>query len=245
MLPPAIEHASDSDAHSPDECPPRPLSPIDFEELEAMQEDLEWALTLNEEDKHAEAMNSRVENNVVRLDADKSSNNGNKRKAPLRTLPKRQATRKPMVVNDDDNDDDVTEDSPYEDESRLKKKRSRKSDPQITKELLEDPTLSPKQVEELRRQARMARNRASAERTRMRRLQYTATLEIRVAAQEELLKRCTECIRAQRNGAPLDAPATDRLLADIATLQQQSSAGQARRRTGFLPSTTRKSLAAS
>jgi hypothetical protein len=104
------------------------------------------------------------------------------------------------------------------------KKRARKPDGVEVLCRLQDPGLGPEETASLRREARMARNRASAERTRLRRLEYTANLEARSRELDSLLSSAMSCIQGFVSGKGDTALAT-RLLSDPQLLALKRASG--------------------
>jgi len=80
-----------------------------------------------------------------------------------------------------------------------RRSRSKKTDAADVLNKLEQnaDNLSPEELLELRKEARMARNRASAERTRLRRLEAARQLEVRVSIAKAIRQRYAEMLRAE------------------------------------------------
>jgi len=78
-----------------------------------------------------------------------------------------------------------------------RRSRNKKGDAKDVIKMLEcdSDNLSPDEIAKLRKEARMARNRASAERTRLRRLEAARQLEVRVAGGEVRLQKLLDMVQ--------------------------------------------------
>jgi len=88
----------------------------------------------------------------------------------------------------------------------VRRSRARKGDAQeaISKLEKEAANLSPEEVARLRKEARMARNRASAERTRLRRLEAARELEIRTATAKAINENLRSLLQQLLSDSSID-----------------------------------------
>jgi len=215
---------------------PIELNPIEFDSAEPASNVL----------ARPDAANNNS-NNMVVAAADEDSKKSKKTKATKKTKaasssssakPADKPTRlKRKAANNDDEGDASDED--YKAASHRKPNKRRKTEADDLNDNLDDSNLSADEVAALRKEARMARNRASAERTRIRRLQYTATLEEKTAQYESMLKQAADVVRGYVAGRG-DAILANQLLAAYELFLKSNSSGPVRK--GYHPRTTRKSL---
>jgi len=203
--------ADDDDDDDDDVLGLEPLSPPLLENLES------WTQALLDEDKTLVGLNCDAENVIVLNPEAKPTGPTAARQSNRSKATKRRAT--------------AMETSSSSDDERPAKQPRRKpvavaAAPGLQsqlKEKLKDPNLTPEQISALRKEARMERNRASAERTRQRRLLHTALLEEKAQAQAALLARAVECLRGIRSGLGNDAELADQVLADYLSMLSNSS----------------------
>ena len=111
---------------------------------------------------------------------------------------------------------------PFEPPPRCRPGRAKRASGMEALEKLQHPeNLSRDELARLRKEARMARNRASAERTRLRRLQYTADLETKVQALEAQNAALVKLLQ----NVLVSAPEGKRMRMDDATLALAKLAG--------------------